>query len=67
MIASLLAVTNPGDEVIVFEPFYENYRPGYACCAERSRKFVRCVLPTGRFDPDELRRALSTRAPKPSF
>ena len=27
MIASLMAVTNPGDEVVVFEPFYENYRP----------------------------------------
>src|SRR5690606_14357819 len=25
--ASLLAVLNPGDEVIVFEPFYENYLP----------------------------------------
>jgi len=27
MIASMLAVTNPGDEVIVFEPYYENYGP----------------------------------------
>ena len=27
MIASLLALVNPGDEVIVFEPFYENYGP----------------------------------------
>lgn len=27
MIATLLAVVNPGDEVIVFEPFYENYGP----------------------------------------
>ena len=27
MIASLLAVINPGDEVIIFEPFYENYGP----------------------------------------
>src|ERR1700719_1337827 len=27
MIASMLAVTNPGDEVIVFEPYYENYSP----------------------------------------
>src|SRR5271157_2636208 len=27
MIASLLAVVNPGDEVIIFEPFYENYGP----------------------------------------
>src|SRR5262245_55282941 len=27
MIASLLATVNTGDEVIVFEPFYENYAP----------------------------------------
>src|SRR5260370_1423984 len=27
MIASLIAVINPGDEVIIFEPFYENYGP----------------------------------------
>src|SRR5712691_210490 len=27
MIASMLAVINPGDEVIIFEPFYENYGP----------------------------------------
>jgi aminotransferase len=27
MISSLLALVNPGDEVIVFEPFYENYGP----------------------------------------
>src|SRR5260370_9845187 len=27
MIASLLAVANPGDEVIVFQPYYENYGP----------------------------------------
>ena len=27
MISTLLAVVNPGDEVIVFEPFYENYGP----------------------------------------
>src|SRR5574341_1555574 len=27
MIASLLAVLNPGDEVVIFEPFYENYGP----------------------------------------
>ncbi|MER3430451.1 MAG: aminotransferase [Blastocatellia bacterium] len=27
MIAALLATVNPGDEVIVFEPFYENYAP----------------------------------------
>ena len=27
MIASLMGVTNPGDEIVLFEPFYENYRP----------------------------------------
>ena len=27
MIATLLALMNPGDEVVVFEPFYENYWP----------------------------------------
>src|SRR6202795_3440643 len=27
MISSMLAVINPGDEVVVFEPFYENYGP----------------------------------------
>src|SRR6266853_2983524 len=27
MIASLLAVSNPGDEVVIFEPFYENFGP----------------------------------------
>jgi len=27
MIASLLAVTNPGDELVIFEPYYENYGP----------------------------------------
>src|SRR5580700_5230259 len=25
MISSLMAIINPGDEVVVFEPFYENY------------------------------------------
>lgn len=27
MLASLLAIINPGDEIIIFEPFYENYGP----------------------------------------
>src|SRR4030043_2010801 len=27
MISSLMAIINPGDEVIIFEPFYENYGP----------------------------------------
>src|ERR1700681_1057817 len=32
MIASHLALTNPGDEVVVFEPYYENYEPDAVLC-----------------------------------
>jgi aspartate/methionine/tyrosine aminotransferase len=59
MIASLLAVSNPGDEVIIFEPFYENFGPDTLLCDAR-RKFVKLHAPDWRFDPDELRRAFST-------
>src|SRR5882724_9417052 len=37
MIASLLATTNPGDEIIIFEPYYENYHPDTLLCGA-SRK-----------------------------
>ncbi|HET9321446.1 MAG TPA: aminotransferase class I/II-fold pyridoxal phosphate-dependent enzyme, partial [Bryobacteraceae bacterium] len=40
MIASLTAVTNPGDEVVIFEPFYENYGPDTKLCGAVPR-FVR--------------------------
>jgi aminotransferase len=60
MIASLLAVTNPGDEVIIFEPFYENFGPDTMLCSAE-RKFVRLHPPDWRFDPDELRSAFSAR------
>ncbi len=58
MIASLLAITNPGDEVVIFEPFYENFGPDTLLCSAE-RKFVRLHPPHWRFDPDELRRAFS--------
>jgi aspartate/methionine/tyrosine aminotransferase len=60
MIASLLAVTNPGDEVVVFEPYYENYAPDTLLC-QAARKLVRLSPPDWTFDPDELRRAFSPR------
>jgi aspartate/methionine/tyrosine aminotransferase len=60
MIASLLAVTNPGDEVVVFEPYYENYHPDALLCGAE-RKLVTLHAPDWRFDPDELRRAFSHR------
>src|SRR4051812_23284005 len=60
MIASLLAVTDPGDEVVVFEPYYENYHPDALLCGAE-RKLVTLHAPDWRFDPDELRRAFSPR------
>lgn len=60
MIASLLAISNPGDEVVIFEPYYENFGPDTLLCGAE-RKFVRLHPPDWRFDPDELRRAFSPR------
>jgi aminotransferase len=60
MIASLTGVTNPGDEVVIFEPFYENYRPDTKLCGAVPR-LVRLQPPDWSFDPDELRRAFTPR------
>src|SRR5215813_9812721 len=56
MLASLLAVTNPGDEVIIFEPFYENFGPD-TLLAAAERKFVRLYPPNWTVDPQDLRHA----------
>jgi aspartate/methionine/tyrosine aminotransferase len=60
MIATLLAIANPGDEVVIFEPFYENYHPDTLLCGAE-RKLVKLHTPDWTFDPDELRRAFSPR------
>src|SRR5271155_3265164 len=60
MIASMLGVTNPNDEVIVFEPYYENYGPDTLLC-EATRVLVQLRPPDWNFDPDELRAAFSPR------
>ncbi|MGO8732006.1 MAG: pyridoxal phosphate-dependent aminotransferase [Terriglobia bacterium] len=60
MIASLLAVVNPGDEVVVFEPFYENYGPDAIICGAQPR-FVSLHPPDWSFDPQELAAAFSER------
>lgn len=58
MIASLLATTNPGDEIIIFEPYYENYHPDTQLCGA-TRKLVSLRAPDWTFDPAELRQAFS--------
>jgi aspartate/methionine/tyrosine aminotransferase len=60
MIATFLALVDEGDEVIVFQPFYENYGPD-ARLTGATPVFVRLHPPDWRFDPDELRKAFSPR------
>jgi aminotransferase len=64
MIASLMAVTNPGDEVVIFEPFYENYGPDAILSGARPR-FVKLRPPAGEgewtFDERELRAAFNAQ------
>ena len=60
MVATLLALVNPGEEVIVFEPFYENYGPDAILCGATPR-FVRLREPDWSYDPAELEQAFSNR------
>jgi aspartate/methionine/tyrosine aminotransferase len=60
MLSTLLAVLNPGDEVIVFEPYYENYAPG-CIIAGAVPIWVPLEPPEFSFDPDRLARAVTPR------
>ena len=60
MLSTLLAVLNPGDEVIIFEPFYENYGPG-CIISGAIPKFVPLEPPHFTFDPDRLAQAVTPR------
>jgi len=53
MISAMMAIINPGDEVVVFEPFYENYGPD-AILSGATPRFVKLHPPDWTFDPDEL-------------
>lgn len=58
--AALLAIVNPGDEVIIFEPFYENYHPNVAIAGGVPR-YVKLHGPDWKFDENELERAFNRR------
>ncbi|MBM4434395.1 MAG: aminotransferase class I/II-fold pyridoxal phosphate-dependent enzyme [Chloroflexi bacterium] len=60
MISTLLAIVDPGDEVVVLEPFYENYGPDAAICGAVP-VYVPLRPPEDAFDPDELRRAFGPK------
>jgi aspartate/methionine/tyrosine aminotransferase len=63
MMSSMLAIINPGDEVVVFEPFYENYGPD-AILSGATPRFVKLRAPDWTFDPSDLAAAFgpSTKA-----
>ncbi|MFZ3218287.1 MAG: aminotransferase class I/II-fold pyridoxal phosphate-dependent enzyme [Candidatus Acidiferrales bacterium] len=60
MISSMLAIVNPGDEVVVFEPFYENYGPD-AILSGATPRFVKLHAPDWTFDPQELAAAFGPK------
>jgi aspartate/methionine/tyrosine aminotransferase len=60
MIAAMMAVLDPGDEVVVFEPFYENYGPD-AILSGAVPRYVTLHEPDWSIDPDELRAAFGPR------
>ncbi|MGD1985494.1 MAG: aminotransferase class I/II-fold pyridoxal phosphate-dependent enzyme [Desulfobacterales bacterium] len=59
MIATLKAVVNPGDEIIIFEPFYENYGPDAVLSGARPR-FVTLKPPDWTYDSNALAEAFNS-------
>ena len=60
MLAAMLAVLDPGDDLLVFEPFYENYGPD-AILTGATTTYVTLHEPDWHFDPDDLRAAVTSR------
>jgi aminotransferase len=60
MMATLLGLINPADEVVILEPFYENYGPDVIVSGAEP-VYVPLREPDFRFDPAELRRAFGPR------
>jgi aminotransferase len=60
MIASMLAILDPDDEVIVFEPFYENYGPDAILSGAKAR-YVTLHEPDWAIDEAELKAAFGPR------
>jgi aminotransferase len=56
MMAAMMTVVNPGDKVIVFSPFYENYGAD-AILSGAEPLYVALRPPEFRFDPEELEAA----------
>ncbi|HQR09107.1 MAG TPA: aminotransferase class I/II-fold pyridoxal phosphate-dependent enzyme [Gemmatales bacterium] len=60
MMATMMALIDPGDEVVIFQPFYENYGPD-ALLTGAKPKWVTLRPPHWSFDPDELKAAFTNK------
>src|SRR6478672_12261025 len=60
MMATMMGLIDPGDEVVIFEPFYENYGPD-AILSGATPRYVALHEPDWSFDPDELAAAFNNK------
>jgi aspartate/methionine/tyrosine aminotransferase len=60
MMSTMMAIIDPGDEVVVFEPFYENYGPD-AILSGATPRYVTLHEPDWTFDPAELAAAFNEK------
>ncbi len=60
MMATMMGIIDPGDEVVIFEPFYENYGPD-AILSGAMPRYVTLHEPHWSFDPDELAAAFNDK------
>src|SRR3989337_2141452 len=60
MMAAMLSLVNPGDEAVIFEPFYENYGPDAVVSGARPR-YVRLGWPEWRFDEEDIKAAFTRK------
>ena len=63
MMAAMMTVTNPGDKVVIFSPFYENYGAD-TILSGAEPVYVPLVPPTFDFERDALEAAFRNNAPK---
>jgi len=64
MMATMCAIINPRDEVVIFEPFYEKLRAGRCCCPARRRASSSCREPDWSFDEKGAREGPSNQRTK---
>src|SRR5437660_1415130 len=60
MMSTMMAIIDPGDEVVIFEPFYENYGPD-AILSGATPRYVTLHAPDWSFDPDQLAAAFNEK------